>query len=61
MSRSRGVDELLGGSAGAPTARPSGTGNICKSWAETVLDQSRLDPIVAEACAILDRALGSSA
>jgi phosphoglucomutase len=42
-------------------ARPSGTENICKIYAESFLDQSHLDAIVAEARAIVDRAMGSSA
>jgi phosphoglucomutase len=42
-------------------ARPSGTENIYKIYAESFLDQSQLDAIVAEARAIVDGAMGSSA
>jgi phosphoglucomutase len=42
-------------------ARPSGTENIYKIYAESFLDQSHLDAIVAEARAIVDDAMGSSA
>ena len=42
-------------------ARPSGTENICKIYAESFVDQSHLDAIVAEARAIVDGAMGSSA
>jgi phosphoglucomutase len=42
-------------------ARPSGTENIYKIYAESFVDQAHLDIIVAEARAIVDRAMGSSA
>jgi phosphoglucomutase len=42
-------------------ARPSGTENIYKIYAESFVDQAHLDAIVAEARAIVDRAMGSSA
>jgi len=42
-------------------ARPSGTENIYKIYAESFVDQSHLDAIVAEARAIVDGAMGSSA
>jgi phosphoglucomutase len=42
-------------------ARPSGTENIYKIYAESFVDQAHLDAIVAEAGAIVDRAVGSSA
>jgi phosphoglucomutase len=42
-------------------ARPSGTENIYKIYAESFVDQPHLDAIVAEARAIVDRAMGSSA
>jgi len=42
-------------------ARPSGTENIYKVYAESFVHQSHLDAIVAEARAIVDSALGSSA
>jgi phosphoglucomutase len=41
-------------------ARPSGTENIYKIYAESFVDQAHLDTIVAEARAIVDRALGFS-
>jgi phosphoglucomutase len=39
-------------------ARPSGTENIYKIYAESFVDQAHLDTIVAEARAIVDRAMG---
>jgi len=42
-------------------ARPSGTENIYKIYAESFVDQSHLDAIVAEARPIVDSAMGSSA
>jgi phosphoglucomutase len=42
-------------------ARPSGTENIYKVYAESFVDQAHLDTIVAEARAIVDRAMGSTA
>jgi phosphoglucomutase len=42
-------------------ARPSGTENVCKIYAESFVDQSHLDAIVAEARAIVDGAIGASA
>jgi phosphoglucomutase len=42
-------------------ARPSGTENLYKIYAESIVDQSHLDAIVAEARAIVDSAMGSSA
>ena len=42
-------------------ARPSGTEHLYKIYAESFVDQSHLDAIVAEARAIVDRAMGSSA
>ena len=41
-------------------ARPSGTENIYKIYAESFVDQAHLDTIVAEARAIVDRAMGFS-
>ena len=41
-------------------ARPSGTENIYKIYAESFKDQAHLDAIVSEAQAIVDRALGAS-
>ena len=42
-------------------ARPSGTENIYKIYAESFADESHLNAIVAEARAIVDSAMGSSA
>jgi phosphoglucomutase len=42
-------------------ARPSGTENIYKIYAESFVDQAHLDTIVAEARAIVDSVVGSSA
>jgi phosphoglucomutase len=42
-------------------ARPSGTENIYKIYAESFVDQAHLDAIVAEARAIVDSAMGSPA
>ena len=42
-------------------ARPSGTENLYKIYAESFVDQAHLDTIVAEARAIVDRAMESSA
>jgi len=42
-------------------ARPSGTENTYKIYAESFVDQAHLDTIVAEARAIVDRAMGLSA
>ena len=42
-------------------ARPSGTENVYKIYAESFVDQSHLNAIVAEARAIVDRAMGSVA
>jgi phosphoglucomutase len=41
-------------------ARPSGTENIYKIYAESFVDQAHLDTLVAEARAIVDRAMGCS-
>jgi phosphoglucomutase len=46
---------------GSFAARPSGTENLYKIYAESFVDQAHLDTIVAEARAIVDRAMGSSA
>jgi phosphoglucomutase len=42
-------------------ARPSGTENLYKIYAESFVDPAHLDAIVAEARAIVDRAIGSPA
>ena len=42
-------------------ARPSGTENVYKIYAESFVDQSHLNAIVAEARAIVDSAMGASA
>ena len=66
LTRAPGNDAPIGGLKvmtrhGWFAARPSGTENIYKIYAESFVDQSHLNAIVAEACAIVDRALGSSA
>jgi phosphoglucomutase len=42
-------------------ARPSGTESLYKIYAESFVDGSHLDAIVAEARAIVDSAMGASA
>ena len=42
-------------------ARPSGTENVYKIYAESFVGQSHLDALVAEARAIVERAMGASA
>jgi phosphoglucomutase len=42
-------------------ARPSGTENIYKIYAESIVDRSHLDALLVEARAIVDTAMGSSA
>ncbi len=42
-------------------ARPSGTENLYKIYAESMVDQSHLDAIMAEARTIVDSAMGSCA
>jgi phosphoglucomutase len=66
VTRAPGNDAPIGGLRilarhGWFAARPSGTENIYKIYAESFVDQSHLDAIVAEARAIVDNAMGSSA
>ena len=66
LTRAPGNDAPIGGlkvvaRRGWFAARPSGTENIYKIYAESFVDQAHLDIVVAEARAIVDRAMGSSA
>jgi phosphoglucomutase len=66
VTRASGNDAPIGGlkvvaRRGWFAARPSGTENIYKIYAESFVDQSHLDAIVAEARAIGDSAMGPSA
>jgi phosphoglucomutase len=66
LTKAPGNDAPIGGlkvvaASGWFAARPSGTENIYKIYAESFVDQPHLDAIVAEARAIVDRAMGSSA
>ena len=65
LTRAPGNDAPIGGlkvvaRRGWFAARPSGTENIYKIYAESFDDQAHLDAIVGEARAIVDRALGSA-
>jgi phosphoglucomutase len=66
LTRAPGNGVLIGGlkvvtRRGWFAARPSGTENIYKVYAESFIDRPHLDAIVAEARGIVDSALGSSA
>jgi phosphoglucomutase len=66
LIRAPGNDAPIGGlkvvaRRGWFAARPSGTEHLYKIYAESFVDQSHLDAIVAEARAIVDRAVGSPA
>jgi phosphoglucomutase len=66
LTRAPGNDVPIGGlKISAPSgwfaARPSGTENIYKIYAESFKDQAHLDAIVREAQAMVDRALGGNA
>jgi phosphoglucomutase len=66
MTRAPGNGAPIGGlkvvaRRGWFAARPSGTEPLYKIYAESFVDQSHLDAIVAEARAIVDRAMESSA
>jgi phosphoglucomutase len=66
LTRAPGNDAAIGGlkivtASGWFAARPSGTENIYKIYAESFVDQTHLDTIVAEARAIVDRTMGFSA
>jgi phosphoglucomutase len=66
LTRAPGKDAPIGGlkvvaRRGWFAARPSGTENLYKIYAESVVDQSHLDTLVAEARAIVDSAMESSA
>jgi phosphoglucomutase len=65
LTRAPGNDADIGGlkvvsSGGWFAARPSGTENVYKLYAESFSDAAHLDAIVAQAQEILTRALGSS-
>ncbi|MGH9606942.1 MAG: phosphoglucomutase (alpha-D-glucose-1,6-bisphosphate-dependent) [Terracidiphilus sp.] len=65
LTRAPGNDAPIGGLkvvavSGWFAARPSGTENICKIYAESFKDQSHLDAIVSEAQGIVNNALNSS-
>jgi phosphoglucomutase len=66
LTRAPGNDAPIGGLKVVArrawfAARPSGTENIYKIYAESFVDQAHLDIVVAEARAIVDRAMGSFA
>ncbi len=66
LTRAPGNDAPIGGlkvvtRRGWFAARPSGTENIYKIYAESMVDASHLDAIVAEARTIVDSAMGSCA
>ena len=66
LTRAPGNDAPIGGLKvvarnGWFAARPSGTENVYKIYAESFEDPTHLEAIVAEARAMVDRALGSSA
>jgi phosphoglucomutase len=66
LTRAPGNDAPIGGlkvvaASGWFAARPSGTENIYKIYAESFRDQAHLDAIVREAQAMVDAALGSAA
>lgn len=65
LTRAPGNDAPIGGLkvvavSGWFAARPSGTENICKIYAESFKDQSHLDAIVSEAQGIVNNALNCS-
>jgi phosphoglucomutase len=64
LVRAPGNDSPIGGlkivaSNGWFAARPSGTENLYKIYAESFRDQAHLDAIVAEAREMVNRALAS--
>jgi phosphoglucomutase len=66
LTRAPGNDAPIGGlkvvaRRGWFAARPSGTENLYKIYAESFVDQSHLDALVAEARAIVDSAMDASA
>jgi phosphoglucomutase len=66
LTRAPGNDAPIGGlkvvaRRGWFAARPSGTENIYKIYAESIVDRSHLDALLVEARAIVDTAMGSSA
>src|SRR4029450_8298601 len=66
LTRAPGNDAPIGGlkvvaRRGWFGGRPSGTENLYKIYAESFVDQSHLDALVAEARAIVDSAMDASA
>ena len=66
LTRAPGNDKAIGGlkivtASGWFAARPSGTENICKIYAESVRDAAHLDALVSEAQALVDAAVGERA
>jgi phosphoglucomutase len=66
LTRAPGNDAPIGGlkvvaRRGWFAARPSGTENIYKIYAESIVDRSHLDALLVGARAIVDTAMGSSA
>ena len=65
LTRAPGNNAPIGGlkvvtASGWFAARPSGTENIYKIYAESFKDEAHLDAIVGEAQAMVNKALGSS-
>lgn len=66
LTRAPGNDALIGGlkvvaASGWFAARPSGTENLYKIYAESLISQEHLNTIVGEARQIVSNALGSPA
>jgi len=66
LTRAPGNDKAIGGlkivtASGWFAARPSGTENIYKIYAESVRDAAHLDALVSEAQALVDAAVGERA
>ena len=64
LTRAPGNDAPIGGlkvvaESGWFAARPSGTEDVYKIYAESLKDQAHLDAILAEARQVVGRALGS--
>jgi phosphomannomutase len=55
------VDQLASGTSGWFAARPSGTENIYKIYAESFKDQAHLEAILSEAREMVNNALNSTA
>src|SRR5262249_41826259 len=66
LTRAPGNDKAIGGlkivtASGWFAARPSGTGNICKIYAESGREGAALAALVSEAQALVDAAVGERA